>query len=139
MRFVHRLPSFNLAFNVAWMDGYSESGTTSSNLTVDDAMARTLTARLQLAVAKQPDSHSEIEMRVGLTSRHSDNDRTQAALSGNSFSFSSAGDDNKLGGYVGLDYRVATNDNLSLVADIEAGNSDNEKYVDGRLSLEYKF
>ncbi len=132
-------PSFNLAYNVAWMDGYSESGTTSSNLTIEDTTTRTLTTRLQLAVAKQSDPHSEVEMRVGLTSRHSDNDNTQAVLAGNSFSFASAGDDNDIGGYVGFNYRIATKDNLSLIADVEAGISDDEKYLDGQLSLEYTF
>ncbi len=39
-------------------------------------------------------------MRIGPTSR--DNDKTHAALSGNSFSFDSAGNDNELGGYLSL-------------------------------------
>ncbi len=132
-------PSLNLAYNIAWIDDYSESGTTSSNLNIDDTTARTLSTRLQLAIANQPSRNSEVEMRIGLTSRHSDNDKTHAVLSGSSFSFDSAGDDNELGGYVGFNYRVATKDNLHLVADLESGVSDDETYIQGQLSLEYKF
>ncbi|MCP3671571.1 MAG: autotransporter domain-containing protein [Gammaproteobacteria bacterium] len=132
-------PSLNMTYNVAWMDDYSESGTTRSNLSIGDSTARTLSTRLQLAIAKQPDPYSEVEMRIGLTSRHSDNDKTHAVLAGNSFSFDSAGDDSELGGYVGFNYRIATKDNLDLVADLESGVSDDETYIQGQLSLEYKF
>ncbi|MCP3661077.1 MAG: autotransporter domain-containing protein [Gammaproteobacteria bacterium] len=132
-------PSFSLAYNVAWMDSYTETGTTRSNLTIDDTKAQTLSTRLQLAFAKQPSQQSEVEVRAGILSRHTDNDNIQATLAGNGSSFSSVGDDNKIGGYVGFNYRIATKDNLSLVADVEASFSKDETYLDGQLSLEYKF
>ncbi len=132
-------PSFSLAYNVAWMDSYTESGTTRSNLTIDDTKAQTLSSRLQLAFAKQPNQQSEVEVRAGILSRYTDNDNIQANLAGNGFSFASVGDDNKIGGYVGFNYRIATKDNLSLVADAEASISKDETYLDGQLTLEYAF
>ncbi|MCP4129007.1 MAG: autotransporter domain-containing protein [Gammaproteobacteria bacterium] len=132
-------PSVNLTYNVAWMDDYTESGTTSSNLSIDDRTARTLSSRLQLALAKQPNANSEVEFRVGLATRHSDDDNTHANLAGSTFTYSNVGDDDVATGYAGINYRIATKENLSLVVDIEAGASADESYYAGQLSLEYKY
>ncbi len=132
-------PSFNLAYNVTWMDNYTESGTTASNLSIDDYTARTLSTRLQLALATQPTVKSEVGIRVGMTSRHSDDDDTDANLAGASFSYSSVGDDDVTGGYVGVNYRVATHKNLDLLVDIETGDFSDESYLEGKLALEYTF
>ena len=132
-------PSVSVNYSMAWLDGYRESGTTSSNLSVDDRKAKALTARAQLAAAYQFDEASEFEFRVGLNSRHTDDDDTKVSIAGSQFKFATAGDESVTGGFAGATLRVADNNNLSLVADIEFGGDRDENYAAGSVSLEYVF
>ena len=132
-------PSATISYSIAWMDDYKEKGTTSSNLKVDDRTLETLTARLQLAAAYKIDQASEVELRAGVNSRHSDDESTHASILGTNFSYSSVGDDSNTGGFVGANIRMATMDNLSLVADVEYGKSSDEDTLTGSLSLNYTF
>ncbi len=132
-------PSVSVNYSMAWLDGYRESGTTSSNLSVDDRKAKALTARAQLAAAYQLDEASEFEFRVGLNSRHTDDDDTKVSIAGSQFKFATAGDESVTGGFAGATLRVADNNNLSLVADIEFGGDRDENYAAGSVSLEYVF
>jgi outer membrane autotransporter protein len=132
-------PSATISYSVAWMDDYKEKGTTSSNLTVDDRTLESWNAKLQLASAYKIDDTKELELRVGVNSRHSNDDSTHASLAGNDFSFSGVGDDSVTGGFVGANIRVATQNNLSLVADMEYGKSSDEDNLAGSLSLNYTF
>jgi hypothetical protein len=132
-------PSASVNYSIAWLDDYNESGTTNSNLSYDDRKAKALTARLQLAAAYQFNQASEFEFRVGVNSRHTDDDDTKASMAGSQFKFANAGDENVTGGFAGATLRVADNNNLSLIADMEFGGDSDENYAAGSISLQYVF
>ncbi|WP_297807380.1 autotransporter outer membrane beta-barrel domain-containing protein [uncultured Methylophaga sp.] len=130
-------PSVSVNYSVAWLDDYRETGTTNSNLTVDSRQARAFTVKAQLATAYQFDEASELEIRVGIHSRHTDDDDTAVSVAGNQFKFATVGDENVTDGFAGASLRVANENNLSLIADIEFGGDSNESYATGSISLEY--
>lgn len=133
-------PSASVNYSVAWLDSYREQGTTSSNLKVDDRTSRALSARLQLAAAYKLNQRSEIELRTGVNSRHTDDDDVDVNLAGSSFRYGVSGDEDVTGGYAGLNVRFAASENLSLIADIEVGSaSGDEDSTSGHLTLEYQF
>jgi outer membrane autotransporter protein len=130
-------PSTSLSYSMAWLDSYSETGTTNSNLTVDDRKAKALNARAQLAAAYLISARSEIELRLGLNSRNPDDDDTNVSIGGSQFKFANAGDENVTGGFAGASFRIFNENNLTLVADVEVGGNSDEDYVAGNLNLEY--
>ncbi len=133
-------PLLNIAYHMAFVDGYSESGTTQSNLKVEDRTLRVFSSRAQLALARILGEGREVELRLGVSARSADDDKTETSLAGNSFKYSSAGDDSVSGFYGGVSVRLASTDTLSLIADLEAGGVDSdESYVDASLKLEYRF
>lgn len=132
-------PSVSVNYSIALLDDYRESGTTNSNLSVDDRKAKALTARAQLAAAYQFDEASEFEFRVGINSRHTDDEDTKVSIAGSQFKFATAGDESVAGGYAGASLRVADDNNLSLIADVEFGGNGDENYAAGQISLEYVF
>ena len=132
-------PSVNLTYSIAWLDGYSESGTTLSNLKVDDREIQAFSSKLQGAAAYILNAYSEIELRVGVNSRNTfDGDTKFSALGGQS-KFANIGDENVIGGFVGARLKVANSENISLIADVQLGGNSNEDYLMGNLSLEYSF
>jgi outer membrane autotransporter protein len=132
-------PSANISYSMAWLDGYSEQGTTNSNLTIDDRKAKALTAKVQLAAAYALTTSSEFEFRVGMNARHTNDQETKVGIAGSQFTFANAGDESVTGGFAGASVRVVDENNLTLVADMEfGGNSDND-YATGSVSLEYVF
>jgi outer membrane autotransporter protein len=130
-------PSTNLSYSMAWLDGYSETGTSNSNLTVDDRKAKALSVRAQLAAAYLISARSELELRLGLNSRNTDDDDTNVSIGGSQFKFANAGDENVTGGFAGASFRIFNQNNLTLVADLEVGGNSDEDYVAGNLNLEY--
>jgi hypothetical protein len=132
-------PSTNLSYSMAWLNGYSETGTTHSNLTVDDRTAKALSVRAQLAAAYLISERSEIEIRLGLNSRNTDDEDTNVSIGGSQFKFASAGDENVTGNFAGASFKIFNQNNLTLVADLEVGGNSDEDYVTGNLSLEYLF
>ncbi len=134
-------PSATLAYSMAWLDGYTETGTTNSNLTIDERKAKALTARVQLAAAYalSLSSEFEFEFRVGMNSRHTDDEDTKVSIAGSQFKFANAGDENVSGRFAGASLRVVDDNNLTLVADIEFGGNNDEDYAVGNISLEYVF
>ena len=132
-------PSLSVAYHLARINGYDESGTTQSNLTISDQTIKVLSSRLQLAVARTLDGQ-EVELRCGVTNRFTDNDKTEASLAGTTFRYSGAGDDSVYGFFAGINFQMATINALTLVADFEAGGAGgNEFFIDGNLKLEYRF
>ncbi len=133
-------PSLYLAYHLSQINDYNESGTTQSDLTIEDRTMRILSSRLQLALAKMLNNGQEIEFRLGASSRFIDNDETEASLTGTNFRYNSAGDDSVCGFFGGVNFRFATTETLTLVADIEAGGAGgNESYIDANIKLEYRF
>ena len=132
-------PSANIAYSMAWLDDYTETGTTNSNLTIDERKAKALTAKVQLAAAYALSQSSEFEFRVGMNSRHTDDEDTNVSIAGSQFKFANAGDENVSGGFAGANLRVVDDNNLTLVADIEFGGNSDEDYAAGHIGLEYVF
>jgi len=133
-------PSIALNYSVAWLDDYQESGSTRSNIDVDKRTISAVAARAQLASAYEFNQHSEIELRLGLNVRHTDDDDIEANLAGSDFRYGNTGDETVSGAYGGINLRIATRDNLNLVADIEYGEaSGNEDYLAGQISIEFSF
>ncbi len=132
-------PSANISYSTAWLDDYTETGTTNSNISVDDRKAKALTAKVQLAAAYALSQSSEFEFRVGMNSRHTDDEDTNVSIAGSQFKFANAGDENVSGGFAGASLRVVDDNNLTLVADIEFGGNSDEDYAAGNISLEYVF
>ncbi|ORU89841.1 MAG: hypothetical protein A6F71_02435 [Cycloclasticus sp. symbiont of Poecilosclerida sp. M] len=131
-------PFAAINYSVAWMDGYTEQGTTRADLKVDDRTLQTVSGRLQLASACLIDEGSEIELRAGVNSRHSFDDDTNFSIKGNRFSYGADGNDNTAG-FVGANFRVSTTNQLEIIADIEYAESDNETRLGGTVGLNYCF
>ncbi|MFT7414247.1 MAG: outer membrane autotransporter protein [Methylophagaceae bacterium] len=132
-------PSVSVNYSMAWMDDYKETGTTSSNLTVDDRTVAVLTARAQLAAALQLNDATEFEFRAGVSTRNSNSDDVDASIGGKAFSYTNAGDENIAGRFAGVNLRIAAQDNLNLVVDMEFGGDSDENYVNGQMGLDYVF
>jgi outer membrane autotransporter protein len=132
-------PSISVNYSAAFMDNYQETGTTSSNLTVDDRTVKVLTTRAQLAAAYQWNVATELEFRAGASARNGSSDDVDASVAGNAFSYSNAGDENVTGGFVGTSVRIAARDNLNFLVDLELGGDSDESYVNGQLRLDYMF
>jgi hypothetical protein len=132
-------PSANISYSMAWLDGYSELGTTNSNLTIDDRKAKALTAKVQLAAAYALTTSSEFEFRVGMNARNTNDEDTKVGIAGSQFKFANAGDESVSGGFAGASIRVVDENNLTLVADMEFGGNSDEDYAAGSVSLEYVF
>lgn len=135
-------PSGTVAYTASWYDSYTESGTSSSNLMIDDRLTHAITSRVQLAAAYLGNEHSEVELRLGVKSRHVDEDDIQATLAGTNFRYSSTADENEYGGFVGANVKVAVLDKLHFVTDLEYAiidGGEDESEASARLSLDYLF
>ena len=135
-------PSASLAYTVSWYESYQESGTTASNLVIDERMAHALNSQLQLAAAYTGLENSDVELRFGAKSRHIDEDDIEATLAGTNFNYSSADDENDYGAFIGANVKVAVQDRLHLVTDLEylfMDGDEDEKQISGSLSLDYLF
>lgn len=132
-------PSATLNYSVAWLEGYTERGTTNSNLKVDDRTLQTWAARVQLALAYKLNEHNELALRAGLDARHNNNDRSNASIAGNAFSFSEVGEQNISGGFIGARLQVAAFDSLTVSADVEYAKGSDEKSVRGFIRIAAPF
>lgn len=133
-------PSATLTYNVAWYEDYAETGTTRSNLFIDDRTSQSLHGRVQLAVAMALNDISEFELRTGFTTRHTDDDDVNANLAGTNFSYASASDDSVQGGFVGGNLRFNATDRLDVLADVAYHRaSGDEEDISARLRFEYRF
>ncbi len=133
-------PSANLTYNIAYLDSYQESGTTQSNLTVDDRYTRSFSSKIQIAIAEKLDSDKELEIRAGFNARYSNDGTVNARLNGTSFDYAIEGDDSEYIFYTGANFKIAKKDSLVFVADLEIGTADrNEEYVNASLQLKFNF
>ena len=130
-------PSVTFAYSAGWYDDYAESGTTRSDLVIDDRNVHALTGQLQLAAAYSLAEESELEFRAGAKARYTDNDDIDVNLAGTDFRIPHASDDSVHGGYVGVNLRVAIKEKINLVADIEHGRAGGgEEHITAMLKLE---
>ena len=130
-------PSVTFAYSAGWYDDYAESGTTRSDLVIDDRNVHALTGQLQLAAAYSLAEENELEFRAGAKARYTDNDDIDVNLAGTDFRIPNASDDSVHGGYVGVNLRVAIKEKINLVADIEHGRAGGgEIHIVAMLKLE---
>lgn len=133
-------PSATLTYNVAWYNSYTETGTTRSNLSIDNRTDHALTGRVQLAMAVAPNETSEFEFRTGVITRYTNHDNVKASLAGTSFQYAATGDSTVPGAFVGGNLRFNVTDKLDLMGDVEyIGASGNESDISARLRVEYSF
>lgn len=132
-------PAISLNYSMAWLDDYQETGTNNSNLNIDSRTVAVLTARAQLAAALQLNEATELEFRAGLNTRHGHSDNVDGQLAGQPFSYANVGDDRVSGRFAGVNLRIAAENNLNLVVDMEFGGNNRENYVSSHLSLDYVF
>ena len=133
-------PSVTFAYSGGWYDDYAESGTTRSDLVIDDRNVHALTGQLQLAAAYSLAEENELEFRAGAKARYTDNDDIDVTLAGTDFRIPHASDDSVYGGYVGVNIRVAIKEKINLVADVEHGRAGGgEEHIAAMLKLEAVF
>ncbi len=133
-------PSTTAVYTIARYDDYQEKGTTGANLVVENRTVQAVNVSAQLAVATQINKHSELELRSGFVTRHTDHDKITASLGGNRFQFAGAGDNSVQGGFVGGSLRYHATDNLRAVVDVKyRGAGGRESEFIGRAGISYSF
>ncbi len=131
-------PSVTGIYSVAWYDDYTESGTTRSNLSIDDRFSHALIGKLQIAAAYVFSNGSEIGIRGGGRYRYTINDDVDTTLAGTSFRYAAAGDDTYFAAIAGANARVALMDSINLTANAEYAFDDGiETTLSGQLVLEF--
>ncbi|NKB22553.1 MAG: autotransporter domain-containing protein [Alphaproteobacteria bacterium] len=132
-------PSLSFAYTAAFFDGYTETGTTASNLTVEDRTVQTYNTRAQLE-GLYTRGKAVFGLRTGIDFRSMNNEDVNANLSGTSFQFATTDDESVLGAFVGARIRVGNYNGLSVTADAEYRRADgSEEEISGRLRLRYGF
>ena len=116
-------PAATLAYSGGWYEDYAESGTTRSDLVVDDRDTHSLTGQLQLATAYTPYENSELELRMGAKVRYTDDSDISLSLAGTDFRVPNASDNSVYGCYIGMNLRITFIDKINLIANLEQGLS----------------
>ena len=133
-------PSATLAYSGGWYEDYAESGTTRSDLVIDDRDVHALTGQLQLAAAYSPFEDNALELRAGAKARYTDDDNIDVSLAGTNFQIPNASDNDVYGGYIGMNLRIAIKEKINLIADVEQGfASGNENHAAVMVRLEGEF
>ncbi len=96
-------PSVQLSYTYGYYNGYTESGTTNSNISFNSRSVDILDGHLELALARSfSDAQGEIELRGGATFTHYGEDSVGARLGGGALtSYRVPGDETIPGGYAG--------------------------------------
>jgi hypothetical protein len=133
-------PSANITYHATYIDGYKESGSTQSNLSVSDRYSQGLSSKVQLAIANHFSSEGKAEFRIGLNNRYIDDESVNAALNSAQFEYGIQGEEAIYGVYTGANLQLAKGDNLAFIADIELGSSKgSEEYVNASMKFHYSF
>ena len=133
-------PSATATYTVAWYDSYTETGTTQSNLSIDDRTAQAVITKLQMVAAYVFGNGSEVGLLAGGRFRYTINDDVNATLAGTSFRYASSGDDTHFEAIVGAHARVSVTNNLNLTINGQYALSDGiETTISGQAGLEYIF
>lgn len=133
-------PSASVAYSLAWQESYRESGTTQSNLHIEDRTLRVLDVRAQLAAIYRLGRQCELEARAALISRNGDDGRLHASLAGANFRFSAEGDDHVVGGLLGMALRMPLSAGLGLIAEAEFTRAESdERAWQANAALYYEF
>ncbi|MEP3599859.1 MAG: autotransporter outer membrane beta-barrel domain-containing protein [Stappiaceae bacterium] len=136
--------SLALRYAGLFLDSYTESGTTAP-LTVDNRDVHIGVARLQLAAPFESlnadGSAFRYKVKAGVEARTNfGGDTIDGALLGQNISFNPGGDDNTLGGYVGLSGEYDTGGGLVLSASTEGLIDTTGSYqFSGRAGVKFRF
>lgn len=131
-------PSATLSYTMADFDGYKETGSTGSELTVKGQSLTAFSTQLQLALAHVSDK-GEIELRVGSKTRSTDSDDISATLAGTSLKYAVTGEDNVSGAYFGLYGHYGVSESTNLTADIESTSFSGEDQLFAKVGLQVSF
>jgi hypothetical protein len=133
-------PSATATYSIAWYDDYTETGTTQSNLTIDDRTAQAVVTKLQMVAAYVFGNGSEVGLLAGGRFRYTINDDVNATLAGTSFRYASSGDDTHFEALVGAHARVSVTNNLNLTINGQYALSDGiETTIYGQAGVEFIF
>ncbi|MGV7223050.1 MAG: autotransporter outer membrane beta-barrel domain-containing protein [Nitrospinales bacterium] len=133
-------PSATATYSIAWYDSYTETGTTQSNLSIDDRTAQAVITKLQMVAAYVFGNGSEVGLLAGGRFRYTINDDVNATLAGTSFRYASSGDDTHFEALVGAHARVAVTNNLNLTINGQYALSDGiETTISGQAGVEFIF
>ncbi|MGV7222879.1 MAG: autotransporter domain-containing protein [Nitrospinales bacterium] len=133
-------PSATMTYSVAWYDDYTETGTTQTNLTIDDRTAHALVTKLQMVAAYEFGNGSEVGILAGGRFRYTMNRDVNATLAGTSFRYATSGDDTHFEALVGGHARIAVKDNLNLTINTQyALNNGVETNFSGQAGIEFIF
>jgi len=133
-------PSASLTYHLAYIDDYKEFGSSASNLSIDDRYVQGLSSKVQLAVTNNFNSKGKAEIRLGINTRHTDDDEVKATLNGAKFEYKTQAESTIYGIYAGANIRIVENENMAFMADIEIGSSkDDEEYASASMKFNYYF
>jgi len=133
-------PSATGIYSVAWYESYRETGTTLSNLAIDNRSSHALVGQVKMTVAYLFGQGSEIGLLGGYRYRYTSNGDVDASLAGSSFRYATVGDDDHYETIVGANMRLALSDSLHLTADAEYSFSDGiETTLSGQAGIEFTF
>lgn len=132
-------PSVTATYTAVNFDGYTEDGTTSANLEVDDRSAQTLKGRAELTTRYLLGS-VDTAFRGGIDARTSFEDDISATLDGITADFDVSDSDNYLGGFVGTRAVFSQSAQFSVVGDLEYQFGENETdAVAAGLNVSFSF
>jgi len=127
LNFIPVIVSGTLRYTGQWVDGYTETGLTAANLTVDDRFLSTVSSRVQIETASRGGSVGKGTLRVngraGLEGNVNVNDEnvTVTAL-GQSVSFDTDGRDYNLDAFLGINVTYDFKGSAKIYVDAE-GNA----------------
>ncbi|BDW89590.1 MULTISPECIES: autotransporter outer membrane beta-barrel domain-containing protein [Thalassospira] len=135
-------PSAEVNYTYGYYDAYRETGTTSSNLSIDAHAVDVINGRLQLAVRQGlEDGAGEMELRGGMKYSYFGRDSVDVGLiDGPLVRYQGSGETSSHGGFVGGNLRYDLDRQMTFVADIELGfATSDERTASGFVGLEYRF
>jgi hypothetical protein len=123
-------------YSLGWYDSYTESGTTQSNLSIDDRLAHALIAKVKIEMAYLFSQTCEVSFHIGGRYRYTINNDVNASLSGVSFQYATSGDDTYVEALFGLNGRYAATDTLNTEYALSDGIETN---ISGNAGIEFIF
>jgi hypothetical protein len=126
-------------YSMGWYDSYTESGTTRSNLSIDDRLAHAFIAKAKIEMAYLFSKTCEVSFHIGGRYRYTINNDVNATLSGVSFQYATAGDDTNVEGLFGVNGRYALSDNINLNLHTQYSLNGIETNASGDVGVEILF
>ncbi|TBR38128.1 autotransporter domain-containing protein [Marinomonas agarivorans] len=132
-------PSASIRYNMARLDEFSESGTTASNLTVASRTLTSLTTTLQIAGIYEFAKGYTSTFTTGVSSRDTDDEDVSISIGNNGFRYSSAGNGREENIFSGLNFKMTTDNNLTIGIGFVTGGNNDKRYTNKYLDIKYPF